>query len=443
MTIGITIIIENDFPFIDNLTSISNYFLNSLNIPFVISCHSSQYNQIKNRLGNQLIFDSYENHPTELLSKNNSLFFKRVFLAPKKIEWYDQNYTVGTYRSNKQNKTIDIISTFGKYILKIGQTSTYDDFVVGLLRLTNFGIAVKYDDNLFAFKGNVDNINTLPYIQYNKNSLQNKQQLQNKQVQIKKKKSNAIYRVQMFSNWANSTTLANEWSRFIKDDIPIELVDENPNLFIVINQCQMLPPPDRTIYFCMEPYGEKEYLQYINALERNNNLPLIFKGTHDRAMNNVEWHINKTVDELEKYSCEKTKGKALSVIVSTRNVDPGQKYRLAVVKKLDIMASLGKLPFEFHIYGTCQSLGFKNYKGELPRMTKDDGLIPYRYHFTAENNQIENYFTEKITDALVSETLVFYNGCPNINKYFDTNSIIQVPDNIDDTINIIIRIIIL
>jgi hypothetical protein len=84
------------------------------------------------------------------------------------------------------------------------------------------------------------------------------------------------------------------------------------------------------------------------------------------------------------------------------------------------------LGFEVHIYGKCASLKFKNYKGELPKASKDDGILPYKYHFNAENHSYDNYVTEKFTDGVVGETVFFYWGCPNVDKYYNKDSFIRL-----------------
>lgn len=44
----------------------------------------------------------------------------------------------------------------------------------------------------------------------------------------------------------------------------------------------------------------------------------------------------------------------------------------------------------------------------------------------AENYALPNYFTEKIIDAILSECLIFYWGCPNITSFLDPRSYIVV-----------------
>jgi hypothetical protein len=47
-----------------------------------------------------------------------------------------------------------------------------------------------------------------------------------------------------------------------------------------------------------------------------------------------------------------------------------------------------------------------------------------------ENNQEKNFITEKIWEPIISETLVFYWGCPNIAEYINPMAFVQLP--IDD-----------
>ena len=54
----------------------------------------------------------------------------------------------------------------------------------------------------------------------------------------------------------------------------------------------------------------------------------------------------------------------------------------------------------------------------LPNTTKWDGLENYSYSIAIENSCLENYFSEKFSDCILSWTIPIYYGCPNIDKYF-------------------------
>ena len=57
---------------------------------------------------------------------------------------------------------------------------------------------------------------------------------------------------------------------------------------------------------------------------------------------------------------------------------------------------------------------------------KDDALFSYKYIFNCENNEINNYCTEKLYDGILAECLVFYSGCPNIKDIIDDKAYIYL-----------------
>lgn len=56
-----------------------------------------------------------------------------------------------------------------------------------------------------------------------------------------------------------------------------------------------------------------------------------------------------------------------------------------------------------------------------------------QFHIVIENVKRENWFTEKLIDALYTKTIPIYYGCPNIGDWFDTDGFIMV-DNVNDII---------
>ena len=64
-------------------------------------------------------------------------------------------------------------------------------------------------------------------------------------------------------------------------------------------------------------------------------------------------------------------------------------------------------------------------RGYTPFDQKSDGLAPYRYSIVIENVQEKNYFSEKLIDAVVCNTVPIYWGCPNLEQFMDTSGIIQ------------------
>ena len=54
--------------------------------------------------------------------------------------------------------------------------------------------------------------------------------------------------------------------------------------------------------------------------------------------------------------------------------------------------------------------------------------MPYRYSVIIENIREPNYFTEKLVDAILCETVPIYWGCPNIDRFMDVSGMILCRD---------------
>ena len=55
---------------------------------------------------------------------------------------------------------------------------------------------------------------------------------------------------------------------------------------------------------------------------------------------------------------------------------------------------------------------------------KEEGLTPYRYSVVIENCREEGYFTEKLIDCMLCNTVPIYWGAPDIAQYFDTDGMV-------------------
>ena len=105
----------------------------------------------------------------------------------------------------------------------------------------------------------------------------------------------------------------------------------------------------------------------------------------------------------------------LSLIASAKRDHPGHKLRHQVVEYLQREGVPAKV------------LG----RGYEPFEAKSDGLAPFRYSVVIENVQESNYFTEKLIDAILCETVPIYWGCSNIEEYFEPEAMIICKDRAD------------
>lgn len=117
---------------------------------------------------------------------------------------------------------------------------------------------------------------------------------------------------------------------------------------------------------------------------------------------------------------EKTKD--ICIIVSQKTGAVGHRMRHSAV---EFYADR----FNIDVYG----------RGYKPFDSKVEILKPYRYAIVIESWTGEDYFSEKLIDAISMGCVPIYHGCPNINKYFNQSGIITF-DNLRLMESIIIQV---
>lgn len=125
----------------------------------------------------------------------------------------------------------------------------------------------------------------------------------------------------------------------------------------------------------------------------------------------LPWFINRTYDEL-KQSEVPLKTKKLSCISSKNYWFAGHRNRLRFIEEL-------QKELDFDLFGW----GF-NYIQD-----KWDGLAPYKYSIVLENFQSPYYWSEKLSDCLLSFTMPIYCGCTNIDDFFPKKAIVKIDIN--------------
>jgi hypothetical protein len=124
---------------------------------------------------------------------------------------------------------------------------------------------------------------------------------------------------------------------------------------------------------------------------------------------------------LEELSRPIVKTALMSTVVSSQYEMEGHRLRVDFVKYFQASS---QLPLD--VYGHDNKHGFARHQGSLPTRRKDAGVMPYKYHFAAENSDISNYMTEKFFDALLGEALLFYWGCSNASEHIDQRAFIRL-----------------
>jgi len=230
------------------------------------------------------------------------------------------------------------------------------------------------------------------------------------------------HRIKLLPDWTSSRELCNLWERQSKggglwDDIIVTADDRDIDYYAIINHPGGSDyDPGRSIVFQMEPAsGVAQWGPWANPDRRE----FVQVRSHDRYRNAGEWHLDKTWAELVQNPIKKSR--VLSTVTSSRVADPGQQRRVGFLHYIE------KRGVGIDIYGRDNAAGFAGYRGSLPFANKNEGVLPYRYTFAAENHEEHNYVTEKFFDALLGECLCLYWGCPNLEEHFDPGTFIRLP----------------
>lgn len=318
-----------------------------------------------------------------------------------------------------------------------------------LLNFNNYNITIIHDHHTFFLENTISNKNNKMYIWWNKN-FKNSALLENSSYKINAIISNELitdnftiikhsncninklldifdfYRnttkLKILCNWTDQKDINNVFKRLCHTSNTwnnIEIVDENnADYYCILNYPQEgdFYEPSKTILITMEDLKNEQLVYPKKWLKPKHRDYMFYFDKH----NGIEWHLDKTYNQLMTESIEKTK--ILSSITSSEYHYTGHIKRINFLKYIDDH-------IKYDLYGRTNKFNFKNYKMGLPYLKKDDGILPYKYTISCENNLTDGYFTEKIVDAILGECLCFYWGCPNLEKFIDSRAYIRIDIN--------------
>lgn len=162
-------------------------------------------------------------------------------------------------------------------------------------------------------------------------------------------------------------------------------------------------PPDRTIFVTGEPdelghYDSQFLAQFHTVLTGRKDVvhPRIF-----RMQQAHPWFVERSMDELLAMP-PMEKAEEICVISSDKAFSEGHRARLRFVQALS--DALGP---RLHVYGR----GIRDFD------SKWDLLSRYRYAIVLENQEGDDFLTEKLPDAWLAWCYPFYAGCTNVGRY--------------------------
>lgn len=228
------------------------------------------------------------------------------------------------------------------------------------------------------------------------------------------------YKDRNYSQYSPNASMEWDGIRFTEEDV--KECDGVVVLNTLKKKVTLKCPVDNIIAIMQEPYhvGDTDWMD--SKLEQfryvfTNHIPSSIGNKSEIILSHgaLPWHVMKTYDELKAMSDPMTKENVISCIASNLTRWPGHKKR---VEFIDYLKEHNKLEIDFYGKGT--------------KFIKDkwDAIAPYKYSIVIENNDIDHYWTEKISDVYLGYALPFYFGCTNIDEYFPSDSYIWI--NIHD-----------
>ncbi len=175
-------------------------------------------------------------------------------------------------------------------------------------------------------------------------------------------------------------------------------------------------PEGNLIFVLSEPeYNHVYSSNYLGQFDRILTWREDIRGDNVMRTNCVtNWWVKRTYDQLKNDVVEKTA--TLSVVSSNRATFPGHRRRFAFINRM-----IGHFKDRLAVYG---GLG-----GETVH-DKYDAIAPYEYSIAIEADQHAGYWTEKIVDCYLSETMPIYFGCPDIADFVPADTFVAI--DIDD-----------
>jgi len=233
-------------------------------------------------------------------------------------------------------------------------------------------------------------------------------------------------------NKESGWTWYNLWRRMAKNykdytwnNIQVIEPDKPADITIIINHPKFHKVEKfnrkNTITYQLEPkvVRKTHWWEYNNPSTKNG---FLFCHNIDSNHMAIDWNVEYTYEQLQTLKIKKTK--IMSTVQTWKNYYPGH-----MLRKFFLQNYLDKLNY-IDIYGHLKQgddWTYRRFISELPVRKKENALIPYKYTFCCENSIETNYWTEKITDALICECLPFYWGCKNLKDFLPNDCYIWLP----------------
>jgi hypothetical protein len=252
-------------------------------------------------------------------------------------------------------------------------------------------------------------------------------------------------KVRLTGNWCNDEVLYNRFNRVyvsklnINSNVEFTLDDDFDLLVIFNNPCNYNGPKvskENILGVILEPEWSCEINRFHHILSPVCSYILHHKP-HDSSQyiyypGLLPFHMDYDTGENLDYYIETKfkKSKNCSFIVSY--MDGRLSGSSIYHQRINFAKKILNSDLDIDIYGNnwdqC-NISDKRIKG--PLQNKKDGLIDYNFSIAIENCIEDDYFTEKLTDCILTDATPIYYGCPNIERFMSGIYQLDTLDTID------------
>lgn len=252
-------------------------------------------------------------------------------------------------------------------------------------------------------------------------------------------------KIRLTCNWCSDEDLVNRFNRVyissLNKDKNYEFTSkENFDFLVIINYSRQQIAFDRekTLGVIMEPSWSPHY-KLRHLLE-----PYCKHILYHKPLDNSQYiyypgllpyHFDyNTGEDLNFYTTSTFKKTKKCSMVVSNNSNSTHKDCL-YKQRVDFVLKVLDTDLNVDIYGNNwehSNISDSRIKGTIDN--KATALLDYVYSISIENCSEPDYFSEKLTDCILTNTTPIYYGCPNVKRFFPNTSIIQLSDLEDNGI---------
>ena len=226
-----------------------------------------------------------------------------------------------------------------------------------------------------------------------------------------------MIKVRFLSSWCGDGEMLETMNLYTQDgnyqykDIKC-VTDDSYDYCVVFNNANISVRKNRCIIFCCEPRYVKPEFFNLNKKEYycvydKHTLCVPFVGTPYREL------IKKNIVKTEE----------LSAVISSAYQQKLHRLR----RDFLINVLYKEFPNIKHWGGGFSASSHEKKQFLGPIGSKQDALFPFLYTFNCESVDEKNYYTEKIVDPILCETLCFYHGDNIVDDIFPESFVSKLP----------------